>query len=361
MKKESLLYDRLKNNRVRCNICQRRCIIAQDKLGYCTTRLNEVGKLYTLIYGEVSTWMISPAELKPIFHFYPGSKWLSLGSIGCNFRCPGCQNWDIAHYKFLSADRQDKSLLSLRGAKRRSNQNTNYISPEDGLKIADKYNCLGISWTYNEPTVWFEYTLDFAKLAKASGFYTNYVTNGFITPEALDVIGPWLDVFRVDIKGFSNKFYKKLANISEFNGILEVTELAKHKWNMWVEVVTNVIPGYNDDIETFHRIADWIKQTLGPDTPWHITRFIPHCELQHISYTPIKTLENAREIGVSKGLKFVYIGNVTGHPYENTYCPNCKKMLIKRHNYVIEFNYVENGRCKYCGEPIPVCDLGNRV
>jgi len=200
-----------------------------------------------------------------------------------------------------------------------------------------------------------------AKLAKKERLYTSYVTNGFITKEALDIIGPYLDVFRVDIKGFSNRFYKKIANVSHCNGILEVTERTKKKWDMWVEVITNVILGYNDSEIELKGIASWIRHTLGKDTPWHVTRFVPHLELDNVSLTPIATLENARKIGVDAGLKFVYIGNVPGHPYENTHCPNCQKFLIKRYNYEILECNIKNGNCKYCGEKIPIRQLERRT
>lgn len=337
-RKETILYEKLDGKRVRCGICQRRCIIASGDWGYCSTRKNEDGILYSLIYGEVSTWRVAPSEIKPLFHFLPGGKFFSLGSVGCNFRCPGCQNWDIAH-------------VSLENAEEVSTQ---YLSPEKACKLAESYGCDGISWTYNEPTLWFEYTLDTAKRAKDLGLATNYVTNGFITAKALDLIGQYLDAFRVDVKGLTANTYRRIANINEYLGILMVTERAKKKWNMWVEVVTNVIPGYNDDPEELRSIARWISHRLGADTPWHLTRFIPHFKLSHLEPTPLSTLEHARELGYREGLKFVYLGNVPGHQAENTYCPKCGRSIIKRHNYtILEFN-LKNGKCKFCGEPIPI-------
>lgn len=338
MKRESLLYNKVGGGGVQCNICQRRCKIKDGRYGYCGTRLSDKGKLYTLIYGEISTWRVAPSEIKPIFHFIPGGRWLSLGSLGCNFRCIGCQNWDIAHF------RVDRDGI----------YGTEYMSTETAIELAKKYGVDGISWTYNEPTISFEYTLDMAKLAKKGGLYTSYVTNGFITREALDIIGPYLDVFRVDIKGFSNEFYKKIANVADFKGILKVTERAKKRWSMWVEVVTNVIPGYNDSETELQRIACWIRDTLGKDTPWHVTRFVPHLKLDDIPFTPVATLEEARKVGVDAGLKFVYLGNVPGHPYENTYCPKCQRLLIRRYNYeILEYN-IKNGNCIYCDEKIPI-------
>jgi len=334
--KEAPLYEMLPAGSVRCNICQRRCEIKPEKLGYCYTRFNKQGKLYSLIYSEVSCFMISPIEKKPLFHFYPGSLWLSLGTLGCNFRCPGCQNWDIAHAR-IDLGKYDTEL----------------ITPQDSVELAKQHKCKGISWTYNEPTIWFEYTLNCAKLAKENGLLTNYVTNGFITPEALDLIGPFLDAFRVDIKGFSDDFYRKMCHVDDFEGILKVTKRAKEKWGMWVEIITNIIPGYNDDEAQLKGIASWIRKDLGEDTPWHVTQFVPHLELSGIPATPISTLEKAREIGQKLGLKHVYLGNVWGHPAENTYCPTCQKLLIKRNGFDISRYEIKDGKCPYCHKSIP--------
>lgn len=340
--KEALLYEKLDNKKVKCNVCERRCIVKLSNRGYCQTRINLNGKFYSLIYGMVSTWMCSPIEKKPMFHFYPGSRALSLGSLGCNFRCPGCQNYDIAH----------TNPEIVEGWK--TPKGTQYIPAEESVEMALKYKCDGISWTYNEPTLWFEYTLDSAKFAKGKGLYTNYVTNGYITPEALDIIGKYLDSFRVDVKGFRKETYQKIAKVTNFEKILEVTESAKHKWKMHVEIVTNIIPTYNDDEEELKDIASWIYKNLGRDTPWHVTAFVPHLYLSHLNSTPVKILENAKKIGEEKGLRFVYIGNIPGHPGENTYCPDCKKLLIERKLYEILSCHIQNGKCGYCKEKIPI-------
>jgi pyruvate formate lyase activating enzyme len=334
--KEAILYNHSPDKSVQCNICQRRCLINDGKVGHCLTRLNDGGKLYSLIYSKVSCCMVSPIEKKPLFHFYPGSLWLSLGTLGCNFRCPGCQNWDIAHAKMDS-----------------NKYNVEYITPGESVDLAQKNNCKGISWTYNEPTIWFEYTLDGAKLAKENGLLTNYVTNGFITPETLDLIGPYLDAFRVDLKGFSDNFYKKICHVDNFRGILEVTRRAKENWGMWVEIVTNIIPGYSDDEKQLRGIASWIKKDLGKETPWHVTQFVPHLELSHIPATPVSTLVKAREIGLNEGLQYVYLGNIWGHPAENTHCHNCKKLLIERKGFYISQNYIKDSKCPFCGTMIP--------
>jgi pyruvate formate lyase activating enzyme len=227
------------------------------------------------------------------------------------------------------------------------------ITPEESVALAKKNNCKGISWTYNEPTIWFEYTLDSARLAKENGLLSHYVTNGFITPEALDKLGPYLDAFRVDIKGFSRRLYKKMCHVDDFEGILKVTTRAKKKWDMWVEIVTNVTPGYNDDEDQLRGIATWIKENLGEETPWHVTQFVPHLELSDVPPTPVSTLEKTREVGLQEGLKYVYLGNVWGHPAENTYCHNCGKLLIERRGFYISKYEIKDGKCSYCHKSIP--------
>lgn len=322
--------------KVQCHICQHRCSIAEGRRGRCKTRINKGGILYTLIYGQVSSISINPIEKKPVFHFYPGSRWLSLGSLGCNFRCPGCQNWEIAHVKASQPLGQGQ-----------------FLSPEESVKLAKRHSCLGLSWTFNEPAIWFEYTLEAAKAAKQAGLYTNYVTNGFITPEALDEIGPYLDVFRVDIKGFSQESYKRIGHVADFTGILEVAQRARVKWGMHLEVVTNIIPYYNDAPQELKDLAGWIRQALGPETPWHVTRFHPHRFLMEVPATPVKTLEQAREIGLAQGLKYVYLGNVPGNPAENTYCPGCGLLLIERRVFDIVSYRLKGDACPGCGTVIP--------
>jgi len=332
---EALLYEKLSDKRVQCHICQKRCVIEDKERGYCRTRVNRQGKLHSLIYGLVSTMMISPIEKKPVYHFFPGSAWLSLGSLGCNFRCPGCQNWDIAHSE-VNLDTKDSRI----------------IPPQELTQTAKKSECLGISWTYNEPTLWFEYTLEGAKLAKSNDLYTNYVTNGFITPEALDLIGPYLDVFRVDLKGFSKDSYQNIAHINDFSGILGVIQRAKKKWKMHVEIVTNVIPGMNDKEEDLKQMASWIGEELGKDTPWHVTRFFPHLRLSHVEPTPLRTLEKTREMALAQGLNYVYLGNVWGSQAENTYCPRCGETLIEREGLETKEIHLKEGRCQFCSHSI---------
>jgi pyruvate formate lyase activating enzyme len=334
--RESVLQEKLPSGEVRCGVCQRRCVVPEGGAGFCRTRRNESGRLRSLTYGRVASMRVAPIEAKPLFHYYPGSRWLSLGTLGCNFRCPGCQNWEIAHADPLEAAR-----------------GTQFLSPEDAVRMAQAEGCLGISWTYNEPTLWLEYTLDSARLARGRGLLTNYVTNGFASREALDLLGPSLDSYRVDLKGFSAETYHRVGQVARFEGILEVVAAAKRHWGMHVEIVTNVTPTYNDSPDELRSLAEWIVREIGPETPWHVTRFTPHLDLSHLPATPVKTLEQVRQIGIEAGLQYVYLGNVWGHRAENTYCHSCGDLLAERLGFSVKENRVNNGRCPVCRTEIP--------
>lgn len=337
--KEAILYKKLENKKVKCGVCAKECVILPGKRGQCGTRLNQEGTLYTLIYAKCSSIAADPIEKKPVFHYQPGSQVLSFGSLGCNLRCGHCQNWQIAH---VDPDLEGAGLTE--------------VSPSEAIRLAESYHCQGIAWTYNEPTIWLEYTLETAKLCKEHDLYTVYVTNGFTTFESLDTIAPYLDVYRVDVKGFTNDFYRKVCKIADFTPILRATERARQKWKMHVEVVTNIIPSLNDNDEQLRNIAEWIKDKLGADTPWHVTRFVPYLDFSYLPATPIETLERARKIGLSAGLHFVYVGNVPGHSGENTYCYNCKNLVITRSCYSLKSYDVTGGKCTFCGASLNIVD-----
>lgn len=334
--KECILYDKLPNDKVKCNICQVRCVIREGTRGACYTRINKGGALYTLIYGLTSSVCVDPIEKKPLFHFYPGTQILSMGTRGCNFKCPGCQNWEISH------DSPDEL-----------GRNMEKMSPLESIDATKQYGCQGIGWTYNDPSIWIEHTLEAAQYAKKEGLYTVYMTNGYSTPEALDEIGPYLTAYRVDIKAFSKESYRKISGLARFEEILDVTKRAKFKWNMHVEMVTNVTPTINDDEGLLRSIARWIKSDLGEFTPWHVTRFYPYLDLSHIPPTPVKTLERAYDIGREEGLKYVYIGNLPGHPYEDTYCHNCGESVIRRRGFAVANATLVSGKCPHCSTQIP--------
>jgi len=329
---EAMLYQKLPDSRVRCNTCQWRCTINPDKSGVCRMYQNRNGILYNLNYARASSVAADPIEKKPLFHFYPGSLAFSIGGWGCNFHCQHCQNWEIS----CPPDKEPW---------RRAQD----VSPQTAIDLTKQHLCQGIAWTYNEPTIWFEYTFDSARLAKQNGLYTVYVTNGYITPEALDTIGPYLDAWRVDVKGFTDAFYRNLARIANWRGILEVAKRARDKWQMHVEVITNIIPTMNDDDQQLEGIARWIKDELGELTPWHVTRFYPHHHLIHLPPTPITSLERAYNIGREVGLKFIYAGNVPGHQSENTICYSCGKLVVRRFGYDAEIVGLEGSRCRFCG------------
>jgi len=331
MFKEALLWEKFTNNSVRCQLCARRCIIDEGHLGWCQTRFNKDGVLYTLTYGKVASMSISPIEKKPMYHFFPGSLWLSLGGLGCNFRCHGCQSWDFSHCDV-------KKTVS----------KTPFMSPEMVVKKAKKNNCRGIVFTYNEPTMWFEYTIDVFKLAKQEGLSTCYVTNGYMSSQALEMLSAYLDGFCLSVKGAFMESYTRICGIAEVNIIFSNGSDAKRRYAMHVEVVTNIIPGYNSNEKEAKEIAAWMFAELGKDTPWHLTRFFPYGELKDVSPTPLGQLENLWRLGKREGLLYVYIGNVPGHQAAHTYCQVCKKPVIRRKQYDEIDNRLIEGHCPHC-------------
>lgn len=336
---EALLSEKLRNGRVGCNICQRRCRIPEGGVGYCRTIINYQGVLYTTIYGVISSAAVDPIEKKPVFHFKPGSKCFSVGTLGCNFRCVFCQNWQIAF-----ADALESGGTCTTG-----------VTPEKLVKFAQSENCQGVAWTYNEPGIWLNYTLDCARLCKEAGLYTVYVTNGYATPEHLDMIGPYLDTYRVDLKSMDDEFYRKLIKVPSVQGILDVAFRAKEKWGMHIECVTNIIPGWNDSEDNLTRTARWISDNLGKKTPWHVTRFFPYGELSDVPPTPPETLGMAVKIGRECGLEFVYLGNIASETGENTYCPKCGNLAVERLGYSTRIaGLTGQGTCSVDGEDLNI-------
>ena len=334
--RESLLYDKLPGGKVKCNVCAVRCIIPEGDRGACRTRLNEQGTLYTLLYGLTSSVCIDPIEKKPLYHFYPGTRILSMGTRGCNFRCPGCQNWEISH-----------------DSPARFGENMEHLEPAESARLAKRRACHGIGWTYNDPTIWLEHTLEAMIEAKKLGLYSAFMTNGYATEEQMAMIGPYLTAWRVDLKGFSRESYKKVTGLARWDAVLEMTKLAQHEYRMHVECVTNVTPTINDGEDIAHGIAAWIRDNLGPLTPWHVTRFVPYLDLSHLPPTPIGRLERFCTIGREEGLKYVYIGNVPGHPWEDTYCHQCGTCVIRRRGFAVARATLRDGKCPACATLIP--------
>lgn len=330
--KEAMHYVRLPDGKVNCRLCPRKCVIKNNDTGYCEVRKNIDGTLYSLVYGKPVSIAIDPIEKKPVFHVLPGSESFSFATVGCNLRCIHCQNWQISQIKPSEAKTYD-------------------FTAEEMVELAIKNRCKSISYTYTEPTVYYEYMLDICKVARKKGLKNIWVTSGYINPGPLKELCKYLDVGRVDLKGFTEEFYAELAAAS-LEPVLNTLLLLK-KEKVWIEVINLIIPGYNDNPNDIKRMCQWIKENLGADTPLYFSRFFPHYKLTSVPPTPVATLENARKIARSVGLRFVYIGNVSGHEGESTYCPKCKKFLIKRLGYSIIENNIVGGKCKFCGEKIP--------
>jgi len=331
--KEAMFYEKLENKTVNCNLCSHRCSgIADSKRGICGVRENRNGKLYSLVYGRVAARSVDPIEKKPLFNFLPGSRSYSIATVGCNFRCGNCQNYDISQLP------KERGIIVGQD-----------VSPEEIVLAAKLSNCESIAYTYNEPTIFFEYAYDIAKLASKEGIKNVFVTNGYITPEALQEISPYLDAANIDLKSFSDDFYRKNCG-ARLEPVLDSIRLYK-SLGIWTEITTLIIPTLNDSEEELRKIAEFIKE-VGEETPWHITQFHPTYKLIDLPRTPVTILRKAREIGLEAGLRYVYEGNVPGENGENTYCHNCGKLLIRRFGYSILENKIENSACPYCGAEI---------
>jgi len=328
--KETLLYKKLKDKKVQCQNCAHYCLILPGKRGICGVRENVDGKLYALNYGKAIAVNIDPIEKKPFFHFLPGSHSLSVATVGCNFRCANCQNWDISQGFKNKKEIPGESLL-----------------PKEIVKIALKNNLPSISYTYTEPTIFSEYALDTMKLAKKEGLKNNWVSNGFWSKELFGLISPYLDAANIDLKSLEDDFYIKYCG-GRLQPVLDILKRLKNK-KIWLEVTTLVIPTLNDKEEIFKKIANFIKYELGPETPWHITQFsgAMSWKLQHLPETTVETLEKAWNIGKEAGLKYVYTGNISGIPSEDTFCPECSTLCIDRTNYIIH-RHDKQGKCPKC-------------
>jgi pyruvate formate lyase activating enzyme len=331
---EAWLYDTMGDNQVRCRLCAHTCVIQAGKRGICGVRENRNGGLDSLVYGRLIAAGDDPIEKKPLFHLLPGSRSFSIATVGCNFRCRFCQNADIAQ---MPTDRNGMITGDTATA-------------ESVVAAARQRSCASISYTYTEPTVFFEFACDTAKLAHAAGLKNIFVTNGYMSAEALARISPWLDAANVDLKAYSDKFYK-----SQCGARLEpvkTTLMAMKRHGIWVEVTTLIIPGLNDDPDELARLAGFIAHDLGPETPWHVSRFHPTYRLTDRDGTPVETLIRAREIGIAAGLKYVYTGNIPGHGGEDTLCPGCNTTVIARTGFRITANRLKQGHCSQCGQAI---------
>lgn len=330
--KEARWYEKLEDGKVRCHLCAHRCLIHDGKLGVCQVRKNEAGTLYTLVYGRTISQHVDPIEKKPLFHVYPGSSSFSIATPGCNFRCLFCQNADISQMP------RERHLIMGEPA-----------TPEQIVRAAQRFDCRSISYTYTEPTIFSEYAYDIAVLAHQAGLLNIYVTNGYMTKEFLDDFHPYLDAANVDLKAFRDAYYREMCG-ARLEPVLDALRHMK-RLGIWVEVTTLVVPQANDDPGELRELASFIAGELGPETPWHVSRFYPTYKLRDRPPTPWESVERASQIGREAGLRYVYVGNVPGRG-ETTFCHHCGELLIERYGYQIMAYKVTKGQCPRCHTPV---------
>lgn len=325
--REARLYEALPSEKVRCLACAHRCLVLPGRCGICGVRENRGGKLYTLVYGHAVAAEVDPIEKKPLYHFYPGCRAYSIATAGCNFHCRFCQNWAIS---------QVRRPAKLPGFP---------LPPEIVVEEAVATGCRAVAYTYTEPTVFIEYALDTARLARREGLVNVFVTNGYYTAEALEEMVPLIDAANVDLKSFRDAYYRKVCGAT-LAPVAESIELSVRR-GLWIEVTTLVVPGLNDSADELRDIARFLARIDG-DIPWHISRFFPAYRLTEIAPTPLATLKRAREIGREEGLNHVYVGNVPGEP-ENTLCPGCQTTLLVRFDLRLIEDRLKEGACPRCG------------
>jgi len=353
VKKEAMLYEKLAGGKVRCFLCSHRCEISDAKYGVCGVRKNEKGRLYTFVYGEVIASHVDPIEKKPLYHFLPGSGTYSIATVGCNFHCGFCQNWQISQASIRDTEPpyqppyQPRRLVKPTYAVGKAVGKAVPEAPEEVVREAKKSGCKSISYTYTEPTIFFEYAYDTAKIAKKEGLYNTFVTNGYMTPEALDTIRPYLDACNVDLKSFSEDTYKKVCG----GRLKPVLRAIRHMKNLklWVEITTLIVPGMNDTDEEIRGIAQFIAET-DTGIPWHISRFHPDFKFRESLPTSPEALKKAASIGKKAGLKYIYLGNISEET--DTFCHNCGKILIERAGYAAGVNNIIGSKCPECNAVI---------
>jgi len=330
---KAMLWEALDGQKVRCDLCGHRCEIVAGKYGICRVRRNEAGVLRSHSYGSVVAVNVDPIEKKPLFHFLPGTTSLSVAAAGCNFQCEFCQNWQISQ--------APRTGLAVGGQA---------VSPEQIVSAAKAQGCASISYTYTEPTIFFELAYEASRLARGQGILNCFVSNGYMTPRAVQTIAPYLDAINVDLKAFRDETYRRVMKAG-LQGVLDCLK-ALVEAKVWVEVTTLVVPDMNDSPEELRGIAEFIAKELGTFVPWHVTRFHGDYKMSRKAGTPLETLQMAGKIGVEAGLKYVYCGNVTGLVDENTYCPACRELLIERWGFSVRKMNLTGGKCPKCGEAI---------
>jgi len=338
MEKEAMAYSRRSDGSVQCGLCPRACIIKDNRRGVCRVRENRNGTLFTLIYGLTTAEAVDPIEKKPLFHFWPGSNTYSISTLSCTFFCPWCQNWEISQASPEEVYSQE-------------------LTPEEVIKRARRSGSPSISYTYNEPLLWYEFIYDTSRLAKENGIHNILVTNGYITQDALLPIVKRIDAANVDVKGFTESFYKTYCK-GDLESVLSATKSMKRE-GVHVEVTNLIIPGINDSMEEIRQLSSWIRDEISEDTPLHFSRFFPHYKMVDRPATPFETLLEAKKVAEGEGLQFVYIGNVPGGD-ESTYCPNCKYLLIRRIGFdILNVDLSKDNKCPNCGFGINIVGDAN--
>lgn len=330
--REAQFYEKQPYKKIKCKLCPRECVIDDRERGYCGVRENRGGTYYTLVHSRVVTAHIDPVEKKPFFHFLPGAMAFSIATAGCNVNCKMCQNWEISQVR----PEQVRST---------------YAPPAKVAALAKQNRCATIAYTYSEPVIFYEYMVDVADAGHQEGVRSVVVTGGYIHEEPLQKLCPRVDAVKVDLKAYSEKFYKEIVN-GELKHILNAL-VTLRKQGMWTEIVYLVVPTLNDSDQEFKALARWVKSDLGPDVPLHFSRFHPEYLLKNLPPTPLETLERAKAIADAEGLHYAYIGNVPGHPAESTYCPKCRKVVVERVGYTVGAMHIKSGKCQFCREPIP--------
>jgi len=329
---EAKFYEKLPYKKIKCKLCPRECVIDDRERGYCGVRENRGGKYYTLVHSRIAAAHVDPIEKKPLFHFLPGALAFSVATAGCNVNCKMCQNWDI------SQSRPEQVRAT-------------YFPPSMLADAARHNGCAAVAFTYSEPVVFYEYVMDAAGAARAAGLKSAVISGGYIQPEPLKLMCERVDAIKIDLKGYSEKFYKEVVN-GQLKPVLDALVTIRRA-GRWTEIVYLVIPTLNDSDAEFTGLARWVKAELGVDVPVHFTRFHPDYLLKNLPPTPVKTLERAKAIADAEGLQFVYVGNVPGHPAENTPCPGCKRIVVERVGFTINALHIEKGKCSFCRRPIP--------
>jgi pyruvate formate lyase activating enzyme len=329
---EAKFYQKLGNGKIKCKLCPRECTVGDKERGYCGVRENRGGAYYSMVYSRVCAAHVDPIEKKPLFHYLPGTVAFSLATAGCNVNCKFCQNWDISQSRPEEIPAQ-------------------YAPPTSVAQLARQYNCPTIAYTYSEPVVWAEYLMDCADAGHAAGVRSIVVSNGYMQEEALKAAYGKMDAVKIDLKSFTESYYRQVVT-GQLKPVLE-TLVTLRKVGKWTEIVFLVLPTLNDSDAEFHSLAQWIKANLGADVPLHFTQYHPEYLLKNLPVTPVATLERAKAIADAEGLHFVYIGNVPGHPAQNTYCPKCHKMIVERVGFVASEMLIKNGKCPFCQHPVP--------